>query len=190
MIVKCRSLLDDRVNVGNGDKNLCGPVGHGFGNGKLVQITRIIIVDGAPEKVPEITGRFLSLRRWPVDSVEFGERLGWKIWNKSSFQHRPMGNSLQDGAVLSVVCSHHNVTFLEYLIVISCLTNAFSPPPPSFATPANKQVFTTCVTRITQHDCLKQPVQRRSKTNPSLFAECMLWDVEIYKVEDSRRVAK
>jgi hypothetical protein len=48
------------------------------------------------EKVPEITRRFLSSRRWPVDSVEFGERLERKIWNKSSFKHRPMGNSLQD----------------------------------------------------------------------------------------------
>jgi hypothetical protein len=55
MIVKYRLLLDDSVNVGNGDKDLGGPVGHAFGNGKLVQITRIIVVDGAPEKVPEIT---------------------------------------------------------------------------------------------------------------------------------------
>ena len=65
--------------------------GHGFGNGKLVQITR----------------RFLNSRRWPVDSVELGERLDRKIWNKSSFKHRPMGNSLQDRAVLSVFCVRH-----------------------------------------------------------------------------------
>jgi hypothetical protein len=61
MIVKRRSLFDDRVNVGNGDQDLGGPVGHGFGNGKLVQIARIIVVDGAPEKVPEITRRFPQL---------------------------------------------------------------------------------------------------------------------------------
>jgi hypothetical protein len=99
MIVKRRSLLDDSVNVGNGDQDLCGPVGHGFDNGKLVQIARIIVVDGAPEKVPEITRRSLSSHRRPVDSVEFGERLGRKIRNKSSFKHRPMGNSSQNQAV-------------------------------------------------------------------------------------------
>ena len=55
MIVKRRLLLDDRVHVGNGDQDLGGPVRYGFGNGKLVQITRIIVVNGAPEKVPEIT---------------------------------------------------------------------------------------------------------------------------------------
>ena len=44
MIVQCGLLLDESVHIGNGDKNLCGSFGHGFGNGKLVQITRIIVV--------------------------------------------------------------------------------------------------------------------------------------------------
>jgi hypothetical protein len=34
-----------------------------------------------------------------VDSVDLGERLGRKIWNQSSFKHRPMGDALQDRAV-------------------------------------------------------------------------------------------
>jgi hypothetical protein len=48
MIVKRRLLLDDGVNVGNGDQDLGGPVGPawaGFGNGKLVQIAIILFVD-------------------------------------------------------------------------------------------------------------------------------------------------
>ena len=114
MIVKCRLLLDDSVNVGNGNKDLCGPVGHGFGNRKLVQITRIIVVDGAPEKAPKITSRFFRSRRRPVDSVELGERLARKIRSQSSFNHGPMGNPLQDRAVLSVVCIRHMIPFLEY----------------------------------------------------------------------------
>ena len=76
MIVQRRSLLHDSVNVGNGGKDLGGPVGHGLGNGKLIQIARITVVDGAPEKAPEITRRSLSSRRRSVDPVEFGERLG------------------------------------------------------------------------------------------------------------------
>jgi hypothetical protein len=50
-----------------------------------------------------------------VDSVELGERLEWKIRNKSFFKHRPMGNSSQNRAVWSDVWIRHDVTFLEYL---------------------------------------------------------------------------
>jgi hypothetical protein len=112
MIVKCRPLFDHCVNVGNGDKDLGGPVRQGFGNGKLVQIARVIVVDGAPEEVSEITRRFFRSHRRPVDSVELGERLGRKIRNKSPFKHRPVGDSLQDGAVLPVVWVRHSFTSL------------------------------------------------------------------------------
>jgi hypothetical protein len=44
MIVKSRLLLDDRVHIGNSDKDLYSPARHGFGNGKLIQIARIIVV--------------------------------------------------------------------------------------------------------------------------------------------------
>ncbi len=107
MIIKCRLLLDDRVYIGNGDQNLCSPVRHGLSDGKLVQITRIIVVEGEPGKVPEITRRLLSSPRWPVDFVELGERLERKIRNKSSFKHHPMGDSFQDRAVLSIVRMGH-----------------------------------------------------------------------------------
>jgi hypothetical protein len=46
-----------------------------------------------------------------VDSVKLGERRGRKIWNQPFFEHHPMGNSLQDRTVLSVVCIRHNITF-------------------------------------------------------------------------------
>ena len=137
-----RSLFDDRVNVGNGDQDLGGPGGHGFGNLKLVQIARIIVVDGAPEQVPEIARRFLRSCRWPGDSGEFGERLGQKIRNQASFKHRPMGNSLPDRAVLSVVCIRHNITFLEGSAVVFCPRNTYRRHSPNRRT---NHVFTACV---------------------------------------------
>jgi hypothetical protein len=81
---------------GNGDKDLYGPSGHGFGNGKLVQIARSIVVYGAPDKVSEITRRFFSSCCRPVDSAELGECPEREIGTKSSFNHRPTGNSLQE----------------------------------------------------------------------------------------------
>ena len=112
MTVNCRTTLDDRIYVSHGNQSFDLVSRHRLGNGKLVQVTRVIVVDGAPEKVPEIMRRFLSSRRWPADSVEFGQRLERKIWNKSSLEHRPMGDSLQDRAVLSVVRILHHVISL------------------------------------------------------------------------------
>ena len=94
MTVNCRTTLDDRIYVSHGNEYLHLVSKHRLGNGKLVQVPGVVIVNGAPEKVPEIMRRFLSSRRWPVDSVEFGQRLERKIWNKSAFEHRPMGNFL------------------------------------------------------------------------------------------------
>ena len=109
MIVQCRSHLHDRVDVGNGDKDLGGPVGHGLGNGKLIQIARIIVVDGAPEKASEVLRRGLNARRWAVDSVELDKCLAREIRNQPSLQHHPVGNAPQNGAVLFVVGVRHYV---------------------------------------------------------------------------------
>jgi hypothetical protein len=61
VIVKRRLLLDDSVHIGNGDKDLCRPIGHGFGNGKLIQVARIIVVYGTPDKISQIAGRSSAL---------------------------------------------------------------------------------------------------------------------------------
>jgi len=92
MIVQRRSLFDDRIHIGNGDQDLYSPIGPalaGFGNGKLAQIKRIIVVDKAPEKGPEIAGRFLSSRRRHADFVELGKRPRQKNPAKVLFQASP-----------------------------------------------------------------------------------------------------
>ena len=107
MVIQRRWFFDERINVGNGHQDLDGSVRQSFRNRKLVQIARIIVVYRAPEQVPEITRRCLGSRRRAVDSVQLGERLGRKIRNESSLEHRPVGNPLQDRAVLFVVCARH-----------------------------------------------------------------------------------
>ena len=49
MLVQGRLLLNKCIDVGDGDQELYGPVGHCLGNSKLVQIKRIVVIDGAPE---------------------------------------------------------------------------------------------------------------------------------------------
>ena len=91
-------------------RTLTAPSGHGFGDGQLVQVARIVVVDGAPEEVPEIARRLLGPRRRPVDGVELGERLGREIRDEPSLEHRPVGDPSQDGAVLPVVRGRHCVS--------------------------------------------------------------------------------
>ena len=107
VIVQSRSLFDDGVNVGDGHHNPGSPIGQSVGNGKLIQVPRIIIVDGAPEKVAEITRGAIRCSRWPVDSIKLGQRLGREIRDKSFFPHGLIGNSTQDRAVLIIVWIYH-----------------------------------------------------------------------------------
>jgi hypothetical protein len=93
MSVNCRLLLDDRVHIGDGDKDFCAPSGHSLDDRKLVQIARIIVIYGTPYKVPEITRRFLCSRRRSANSVELPACLEREIGKKSPFKHRPTGNS-------------------------------------------------------------------------------------------------
>jgi len=63
-------------------------------------------------KVSEIARRFFSSYCRSVGAIELAKCLDREIRNKYSFQHHPMGNSLPDGAVLSVVGIRH-VDFSE-----------------------------------------------------------------------------
>ena len=69
-----RLFLDKYVNVGNGNKDFYSPVsGRASATGKLVEILRIIVVDGAPEQVSEIARRVLGSHSRFVNSVELGD---------------------------------------------------------------------------------------------------------------------
>jgi hypothetical protein len=46
--------LDERVDIGNGDENLYSSILHLFGNRKLIEVPRLVIVDGTPKKAAEV----------------------------------------------------------------------------------------------------------------------------------------
>jgi hypothetical protein len=113
MIVNRRLFLYKGIDIGNCDKDLYGSFRHCLGYGKLVQITGLIVVNGTPMKVFEVTGRSGYLRYCFPDSIELGKGLRRKIGKKPSVKHRPTGNSLQNGAVLCVVGICHAIIFLK-----------------------------------------------------------------------------
>jgi len=52
VIIERRPLFDDNINVGNGDQDFYVLVRTGCGDDKLVEVTRIVIINRAPKQVP------------------------------------------------------------------------------------------------------------------------------------------
>jgi hypothetical protein len=101
-------LLDDRVDIGNSYRDLCGSSRHDFHDRELIQIPRIIVIYGAPDKVPEISRRLFSSNCRAFDSAELHSCLGQKIRKKPSFK--------QNRAVLPVVGLRHDITNMDVVI--------------------------------------------------------------------------
>jgi hypothetical protein len=103
VIVNRRLPLYNGIDIGNCNKDLYGPLRHRLGNGKLVQIAGLVVVNGTPTKISEVTGRSADVRDGLPDSIKLGKGLWRKIGKKPSVKHRPAGNALQDGTVLRIV---------------------------------------------------------------------------------------
>jgi hypothetical protein len=109
VIVKRRLPLYKAIDIGNGNKDLCGALRHCLGNRKLVQVAGVVVVNGTPQKISEVAGLPAGARCRLSDSIKLGKGLRRKIGNKSPVNHRLAGNVLQDGAVLNVVGICHAV---------------------------------------------------------------------------------
>jgi hypothetical protein len=102
--VKRRAVFHGGVHVGDGDQNLDGVSGEGLGDRELIQIARVIVVDGGPQQAGQIAnrrGRVIGHCRC-LNALQLGgrrlrERLG-AIPSRAS----PAGQSLQDGTVLLI----------------------------------------------------------------------------------------
>jgi hypothetical protein len=64
---------------------------HHLGNGKLVQVPGIVIVDRAPNKIPEVAGRACRLYLAIFDFVKLIHGLRRKIGKKPFVNHYPSG---------------------------------------------------------------------------------------------------
>ena len=54
VLVDGRPVLDERVHVGHGHTDLDGVSGQGLGDGELIQVAGVVVVDGSPQKVRQI----------------------------------------------------------------------------------------------------------------------------------------
>ena len=95
--------LDQRIHVRHGDEDLCLSLRHRFGKGELVQVLRVVIVDGSPEQISQVTslrGKAHICRG--LNLGKLGDGLRGKFGEQSSRKHDSPGDVLQGDAVLGV----------------------------------------------------------------------------------------
>ena len=68
-----------RVDVGDGDKDFHRTARHGFGDRKLIEIARIVVVDRRPEQAAQIANRGAGRRGGLRDLAGLGDDSGRKV---------------------------------------------------------------------------------------------------------------
>ena len=100
--------MHERVHVRDGDPHLDGAAAERLRDRELIEIARVVVVDRAHSKARQITnpqGRGvcrISGGGGRVDVPEFG---GYRIREgrqQAPLDHRPLGDTLQDGTVLPI----------------------------------------------------------------------------------------
>ena len=106
VVVDRRALLDDGVHIRDRDKDLYRTLRHRLGDGELVQITGVVIVDRRPGEVTQVARSPGTAGRSRPDIVELGERRAGEVGQQSPFDHRPMSDPPQSGALQAGVRIH------------------------------------------------------------------------------------
>ena len=104
--VNRRTALHGRIDVGHGHEHLDLVARHRLGDGKLVKVAGIIVVDGSPEKPPQVADLAAVHRRRSLNPAKLRQCLGGEVGEQSPFEHHPSGDRLQDSAVLVAGCVH------------------------------------------------------------------------------------
>ena len=106
MVVDGRALFDQRIDVGNGHQQLDGAARQRFADGQLVQVQRIVVVDGTPQQSGQVLD---SRRRFASGTGEQGQLLADAVRElglQSAFGHGAGGNTEEVGALVGAVGVH------------------------------------------------------------------------------------
>ena len=116
--------LDDRIHVGHGNEDLHLVAGHGLRHGKLVQVAGVVVVDGSPQEVPEVTNLTSVRGCRGLNPAEFGQCFGREVGEQSPFEPSPSGrfSAKWHGAVRRSHSSDSPIAFSRRLQVLSAQT--------------------------------------------------------------------
>ena len=82
------------IHIGHGYQDLYTILCHWSGNGELIQVTRVVVVNGTPEQVAQVADRGCGLLGGSLDAVELGKGFRGKIREQTSLKHDPVGDVL------------------------------------------------------------------------------------------------
>ena len=96
-------LLHQRIDIGNGHPQPDGSLRQHLANGELIQIERIVVVDGAPEQGGEIVNLRAGLTGGAGDASQLLLDTGRKLGLQPALRHDAGGDADKVGAVMVVV---------------------------------------------------------------------------------------
>jgi hypothetical protein len=100
--VDCGALGNQGVDVGDGDEETGPAALEGFGDGDLVEISRVVVVDRAPEEVREVSGGVVV--GGGVEGFDLPADGRGVVGQEAAIAHGAVGDALE---VLAVMASAH-----------------------------------------------------------------------------------
>ena len=85
-----RARLHQRVDVGDRDEHLDRPLAHRRGDGELIEVARVVVVDRAPQEIAKVPDRGARVGRGLPDRLGLRLRRGGEIRQESTLGHRPV----------------------------------------------------------------------------------------------------
>jgi len=96
MPVGLRLFFDVDVNIGNCDPHMDLPVVAAFAVFQLVEVHRVVIINGRPQELSQVPGIILNIGKRPfVDGIDFLDDGLWEPRRKAILLHRMPGDGFQ-----------------------------------------------------------------------------------------------
>ena len=109
MGVNGTALFNQRIDIGNGHPQPDCALRQHFADGELVQIERVVVVDGAPEQIGEIVNLRAGLAGGAGDGSQLPLDAGRKLRLQTALSHDAGGDADKVGAVMVVVVGVHGI---------------------------------------------------------------------------------
>ena len=97
MSVDGSGFLDQCVDIGDGDEDFYSAVVTVFGDGQLIEVARLVVVDGTPETVAQVADVGAECDGRGMEGRELLKRACVEIRQQSPGEHGLPGDALQFG---------------------------------------------------------------------------------------------
>ncbi len=108
-LVQRRSPADQCVYVRHRNVHFHALAGQGFRDGELIQVFGVVVVDGAPDQLPQIAARSVRDGGGGLDAIQLDARGGGNVGQQPAVEHGLPGNTLQNHAVGLVLGTHQPI---------------------------------------------------------------------------------